>query len=100
MRQIELVDKDIDRAYRIIFANPIFQALRKQRALLTIRALNEALHPMLPRISARESHNTAFSHSQERKLARTDASTDGGSAPGRQHQRHAPEIRILRCRDQ
>src|SRR6187455_2314885 len=64
LRQIELVNKDIDRAYRIIFANPVFQAFRKQCALLTICALNEAPHLMLPRISSRESHNTAFSHSQ------------------------------------
>src|SRR5262249_133023 len=64
LRQIELVNKGIDRAYRIIFANPVFQALRKQRPLATIPALNEAPHPMLPRISSRESHTTAFSHSQ------------------------------------
>src|SRR6188472_1065732 len=69
LRQIELVNKDIDRAYRIIFANPVFQAFRKQCALLTICALNEAPHLMLPRISSRESHNTAFSHSQGRKRA-------------------------------
>src|SRR6188472_264097 len=68
LRQIELVNKDIDRAYRIIFANPVFQAFRKQCALLTICALNEAPHLMLPRISSRESHNTAFSHSQGHQL--------------------------------
>jgi hypothetical protein len=68
LRQIDLVNKDIDCAYRIIFANPVFQALRKQRALPTIRALNEALHPMLPRINSRESHNTEFSHSQSQNL--------------------------------
>ena len=42
--QIELVDKDVDHANRIILANPILQALRKQRVLPAIRALNKALH--------------------------------------------------------
>src|SRR5262249_4936350 len=43
--KIELVDKDINRANRIILANPIFQAFREQRALCTIHALNKAPHP-------------------------------------------------------
>ena len=67
-RKIELVDKNIDRANRIILADPIFQALRKQRALLSIGALNEAPHSILPRTTARESHSEAFSHSLEHAL--------------------------------
>jgi hypothetical protein len=63
LRKIECVDKDIDRANRIILANPIFQAFREQRALPAIHALNEALHLILPRITSR-SHSQAFSHSQ------------------------------------
>ena len=55
---------DIDRANRIVLANPVFQAFRKQRALPAIRALNEAPHSILPRIRSRESHSEAFSHSQ------------------------------------
>jgi hypothetical protein len=64
LRQINLVDKDIDRANWVILANPIFQAFREQRALLAIHPLNEAPHLILPRIRSRESHDKAFSHSQ------------------------------------
>jgi hypothetical protein len=59
-----LFELDIDRANRIVLANPFFQAFRKQRALPAIRALNEAPHSILPRIRSRESHSEAFSHSQ------------------------------------
>src|SRR6266496_6061303 len=50
-RQIEFVDKDIDYANRIVLADPVFQAFRKQRALHPIRALNEASHPIPPQIA-------------------------------------------------
>ena len=53
--QIEPLDKDVNHANRIVLANPVFQAFRKQRALPAIRALNEAPHPILPQI-ARESY--------------------------------------------
>jgi hypothetical protein len=49
------VDKDVDHANRIILANPILQALRKQRVLPAIRALNKALH-LIPSQIARESY--------------------------------------------
>src|SRR5437660_12207744 len=52
LRQIQLVDEDVDHANRIILANPIFQAFRKERALSAIRAFNEALHQIPPRIRA------------------------------------------------
>src|SRR2546421_2717145 len=52
LRQIQLVDEDVDHANRIILANPIFQAFRKERALSTIRALDEALNQIPPRIRA------------------------------------------------
>src|SRR5262249_34124056 len=42
--KLKLVDKDVDHANRIVFANPVFQAFRKERGLLAIRALNEASH--------------------------------------------------------
>ena len=44
--QIEFVDKDVDYANGITLANPVFQAVRKQRPLPTINPLNEALHPI------------------------------------------------------
>src|SRR5437660_1314634 len=56
LSQIEPLDKDVNHANRIVLANPFFQAFRKQRALPAIRALNEAPHPILPRIISRESH--------------------------------------------
>src|SRR6266536_5263184 len=53
--QIEFADKDVDYANRIVLADPVFKALRKQGALPTIRPFNEALHPIPPQI-ARESY--------------------------------------------
>src|ERR1039458_7734118 len=55
IRQIEFLDKDIDHANRIVLADPVCHAFRKQRALPAIRPLNEALHLILPQI-ARESY--------------------------------------------
>ena len=55
LRQIEFVDKNVDDANRIVLADPVFQAVRKQCALPAIRSLNEAPHPILPQI-ARESY--------------------------------------------
>src|SRR5437588_12600576 len=52
LRQVQLVDEDVDHANWIMVANPIFQAFRKERALSTIRAFNEALHQIPPRIRA------------------------------------------------
>jgi hypothetical protein len=65
---MEFVDKDTDYTNRIVIADPIFQAFRKQRALPPIRSLNEAPHS-IPRKSRGESYpknhsSTAFSHSQ------------------------------------
>ena len=34
--QIEFLDKDVDRANRIVLADPVFQAFRKQRGLTAI----------------------------------------------------------------
>jgi Flp pilus assembly protein CpaB len=53
--QIEFVDKDVDHPNRIILANPVFQAFRKQRVLTAIRPLNEAPH-LIPRKIAQESY--------------------------------------------
>src|ERR1700732_3811415 len=64
LRKIKSTNKDVDRMNRIILANPIFQAFREQRALPAIHPLNKAPHLILPRISSRESHTEAFSHSQ------------------------------------
>ena len=50
--QIEfLLDEDIDHANRIVFADPVFQAFRKQRRLAPVNPLNEAPHPILPQIA-------------------------------------------------
>jgi len=50
--QIEFIDKDVNHPNRIVLTDPVFQALRKQRVLTAIRALNKALHP-IPRKSRR-----------------------------------------------
>src|SRR5260370_23564653 len=64
LRKIEFVDKHIDRANRIILANPIFQAFREQRALPAIHPLNEAPHLILqqPNHLLRESHEARRFH--------------------------------------
>src|SRR5664279_1865023 len=67
LSQIEFIDKDIDDPNRIVLADPVFQAFRKQRALPAIRALNKSLHPIpRPTISAgiipRESNNAVRFH--------------------------------------
>src|SRR5450830_2083148 len=57
--QIEFLDKDIDHANRIVLADPVCHAFRKQRALPAIRPLNEALHlipPQIVRESYRQNH--------------------------------------------
>ena len=53
--QIEAIDEDVDDANWIVLADPVFHAFRKQRALPTIRTINEALHPSPPQI-VRESY--------------------------------------------
>ena len=53
--QVEFVDKNVNDPNRIVLADPVFQAVRKQAALPAIRSLNEAPHPILPQI-ARESY--------------------------------------------
>ena len=68
--QIEFVDKDIDCANRIVFADPVFNAFRKQRDLLAIRPL--ALHPILRKSCgnhiARITSGEVFSHSLGQRL--------------------------------
>src|SRR5262249_18928486 len=67
-REIEFVDKDVDRANRIVLGNPTLPAFRKLRTLPSIRAFNEPLHRSLRK--SRKSHNlritpaSTFLHSQ------------------------------------
>src|ERR1700722_10731709 len=67
--QIKPINKGVDDANRIVFANPVLQAFRKQRALAAILALNKALH-LIPasqrgNLNARITPRAAFSHSQD-----------------------------------
>src|SRR5215471_12186839 len=55
LRQIKLLDKYVDCANRIIFANPILQAFREQRTLPSIRPFNKPLHRSLRK--SRRNHN-------------------------------------------
>src|SRR5215510_813479 len=76
-QEIEPVDKNVNDTNRIVLVDPILQAFRKQRALPSILALNEALH-LIPRISrgnpnSRITPDAAFSHSLARKLTRVRA---------------------------
>src|SRR5258708_6716587 len=57
--QIELLDEDVDHANGIVLADPVVQAVRKQRALTAIQALNEAPHLIPQQVtleSYRENH--------------------------------------------
>ena len=56
MREVESVNKGFDRPNRIVFVDPIFQALRKQRRLPAINPFNEAPHLIPPPI-AKESYS-------------------------------------------
>jgi len=56
----EFLDKDVDYANRIVLADPVFQAFRKQRALPAIRALDEALIRSSANHIARITPNEAF----------------------------------------
>ncbi len=42
--QIELIDENIDHPNRIVFVDPVLQALREQRALSPIHTLDKPLH--------------------------------------------------------
>src|SRR5262249_47521116 len=44
-RQVQPVNKNVDHTNRVVLANPIFQAVRKQCDLAAIHALYKALHP-------------------------------------------------------
>ncbi len=53
--KIKLIDKDINHPNRIVFADPVFQSIRKQRALRALYTFNETLHHELSPISWRDS---------------------------------------------
>src|ERR1039457_5552695 len=78
LSQIEFIDKDIDDPNRIVLADPVFQAFRKQRALPAIRALNKSIHP-IPRpaicagIIPRESNNAVRFHTASVISGQTNA---------------------------
>src|ERR1700722_13053638 len=75
--QIKPINKGVDDANRIVFANPVLQAFRKQRALAAILALNKALH-LIPasqrgNLNARITPRAAFSHSQDPERSSPDS---------------------------
>jgi hypothetical protein len=43
-RQVQLIDKDVDHPYRILFRHVVIKLLRKQDALCSVAALDEPLH--------------------------------------------------------
>ena len=46
--QIKLVNEQIDHANKMIFPDPVIQALREKRRLIPADALNETCHPNPP----------------------------------------------------
>ena len=61
--KIELIDEDVDRPNRVVVADPVFQALRKQRALAAIDTLDKTLHQTLPPKHERIITPSTFLHS-------------------------------------
>ncbi len=48
LTEIELIDKNIDHPNCVVVTDPVFQPIRKQRALAPVHAFNETLHDTLP----------------------------------------------------
>ena len=69
--KIELIDEDVDRPNRVVLADPVFQALGKQRALAAIDTLHKTLHQTLPPKHERIITPSTFSHrlGQQQTLA-------------------------------
>src|SRR5215467_6560727 len=62
--QIEFLDKGVDRSNRIAFANPVFQAFRKQRGLPPIRAFDKASHMIPPQIAKESYRGNHHAHNE------------------------------------
>src|SRR5262252_10455455 len=62
--QIEFLDKGVDRSNRIVFANPVFQAFRKQRGLPPIRAFDKASHMIPPQIAKESYRGNHHAHNE------------------------------------
>jgi hypothetical protein len=60
--QIKLIDEYINHPNRIVFLDPVRQALRQQRALLAINTLDKALHDTSPNRWEILPQPGAFSH--------------------------------------
>ena len=73
-QKIKIINKDIDHPNRIVFANPVFQPLRKQGAPSAVHALNKTLHE-IPAKDGRIMTDRAFLQSLNpwRTLAETVA---------------------------
>ena len=69
--KIELIDEDVDRPNRVVLADPVFQALGKQRALAAIDTFHKTLHQTLPPKHERIITPSTFSHrlGQQQTLA-------------------------------
>jgi hypothetical protein len=77
--EVEFLDKCVDHPDRIVLADPVLQAFRKQRALPAIRALNEAPHLIPPQIT-----QESYRENQMKQCIFTQArsgATDSGCSP-------------------
>ena len=62
--KIETVDIDIDHPNRIVFPDPVFQPVGKQRRLVAVHTLDETLHPiLLPLRQENHISERVFTHS-------------------------------------
>jgi hypothetical protein len=51
--EVEVIDKEINNADKVIFDDPVFQPLRKKRRLIPVHAFDETHHANLPAIRKR-----------------------------------------------
>src|SRR5271168_5610269 len=86
LSQIKLLDKNVDHPNRIVLADPVFHAFRKQRALPAIRSLNKALH-QIPRKSSEE----PYRGNQIRRCVFTQAGSLAAARPNQRRVRFTPE---------
>ena len=81
--QIQSVDKNVNHPNRIVLADPVLQAFRKQRALPAIRALNKSLHPIPRNLrrNYRENQIKQCVFTQPRSFATEPSRANSGQCP-------------------
>src|SRR5947207_11266351 len=91
-REVEYLNKGVDRPNRIALIDPVLQALGKQRRLPAIDPLNEAPHLIPPQIAAE-----SYSANQIIQCVFTQPGSDVDLWRFRANVRFGPQLRTYRC---